>query len=201
MRLHKKIKVFHNTVIEVTAMKRKTFDSILTSFGLVLMFVMLISGSLLMWGYSFTETQVHNQLAAQRIYFPDKGSPALASKEIGPYLNQYAGKQLLTGAEAEAYADHFIAVHLQEIGGGKTYSQLSAEAQANPKDVKLASKVNTMFKGETLRGLLLEAYAFWMFGEIALVASISAYVVAVILCVLVIFGWLHLRTASVDSII
>jgi hypothetical protein len=94
-----------------------------------------------------------------------------------PYLQQYAGQSLVTGKQAEAYADHFIAVHLQEIGGGKTYSQLSAEAMAYPKGspqyTAAEAKVQTVFQGTTLRGLLLEAYAFWQMGQIALYAAIT----------------------------
>jgi hypothetical protein len=81
-----------------------------------------------------------------------------------------AGQQLTTGAQAEVYADHFIANHLKAIGGGKTYAQLSAEAIAQPNNAKLAAQVATVFKGETLRGLLLNAYAFGTMGMIAGIA-------------------------------
>ena len=37
---------------------------------------------------------------------------------------------MTTGAQAEVYADHFIANHLKAIGGGKTYAQLSAQSLA-----------------------------------------------------------------------
>src|SRR5215475_6722836 len=142
-------------------MRRKTFDIILSSVGGVLVVVLVAAGGLLMWGYSFASGSVRDQLAAQQIYFPAAGSQALASPQIGPYLNQYAGQQLTTGAQAEAYADHFIAVHLSEVAGGKTYAQVSALAQADPTNTQLQGQVNTLFKGETLRGLLLDAYAFW----------------------------------------
>src|SRR6266508_1642534 len=75
--------------------------------------VLLVSGGLLFWGYSFANNSVHDQLAAQKIFFPPKGSDALKPPEIGRYLNQYAGQQLTTGAQAQAYANHFIAVHLK----------------------------------------------------------------------------------------
>src|SRR5450631_486710 len=123
-------------------MRRKTFDALLTSAGLVLAIVLLVAGSLLAWGSSFVGTQVHDQLAAQKIFFPAAGSAALNAKEF-PALQQYGGQQLVTGQQAEAYANHFIAVHLEGIGGGKTYSQLSAEAIASPTDTKLAGTVDT----------------------------------------------------------
>ena len=91
-------------------------------------------------------------------------------------MNKYAGQQLTTGAQAETYADHFIANHLKAIGGGKTYAQLAAQAQADPTNTKLAATVDTMFKGETLRGLLLNAYAFGTMATIAGIAAIAAFI-------------------------
>ncbi len=141
--------------------KRKAIDKLLTAFGVVAVILLIAIGTLAWLTYSFVSTNVHNQLSAQKIYFPPKGSPALASPQIGPYLDQYAGQQLLTGTQAKAYADHFIAVHLSEVANGQTYAQVSAAAQANPGNTQLQQEANTLFKGETLRGLLLgDAYAF-----------------------------------------
>ena len=92
-----------------------------------------------------------------------------------PSVSQYAGQQLLTGQQAEAYADHFIAVHITEIGGGKTYSQLSAESMAAPNNTKLAGLVATVFKGETLRSMLLNAYGWWKVSQITYIASLVAF--------------------------
>jgi hypothetical protein len=174
-------------------LRRKTFDAILTAVGAVLTLFLIVAGVLGLWAYSFTNSNVHNQLAQQKISFPALGSSALASPQIGPYLNQYAGQPLLTGPQAEVWADHFIAVHLEKIGGGKTYSQLSAEAQADPTNTKLAAQVDTVFRGTTLRGLLLEAYAFWKMGQIALFAAIASFILAGLMLILTILGFLHLR--------
>jgi hypothetical protein len=174
-------------------MKRKTFDTLLTSGGLVLAAVLLVAGGLLTWGHAFVDAQVHTQLAAQKIYFPAKGSKEISDQKIAPYLNRYAGQQMVNGAQAQAYADHFIAVHLQAIGGGQTYSQLSAKSLAQPADTALAGQVQTMFRGETLRGLLLNAYAFWKMGEIALYAAITAFIGALALLILSALGYRHLR--------
>jgi hypothetical protein len=174
-------------------MRRRTFDYIATAIGGALSIVLLVAGGLAMWGYTFANNNVHDQLAAQQIYFPQKGSDALKSPEIGPYLNQYAGQQMTTGAQAKAYADHFIAVHLKEVAGGKTYAQVSSEAQANPKDTALAGQANTLFKGEALRSMLLQAYAFWMIGQIALWAGIASFVLAALMLLLTGFGVWHLR--------
>lgn len=180
-------------------MRRKTFDALLTVGGVAIAVVLLVAGGLLTWANSFTKHEVHTQLAQQQIFFPPKGSPALASKEIGPYLNKYAGQQLLTGPQAEAWANHFIAVHLQEIGGGKTYSQLSAQAQANPTDTKLAAQVDTVFRGTTLRGLLLNAYAFATIGTIAGIAAWVSFIAAGVLLVLAALGFWHLRRTPSDA--
>jgi len=151
------------------------------------------------WASSFATTTVHDQLAAQQIFFPPAGSSALASPQVGPYLNKYAGQQMLTGQQAEAYANHFIAVHLEKAGGGKTYAQLSAASLADPSNTVLAGQVATVFKGTTLRGLLLEAYAFWTIGQVALVGAIVAFVLAGVMLLLTLFGMLHLRRVPEDQ--
>ena len=173
-------------------MRRRTLDALLTTGGLVLAAILLVAGGLLTWANSFIDDQVHSQLAAQKIFFPPKGE-ATASPEIGPYINQYAGQQLTTGDQAKAYADHFIAVHIKEMTGGKTYSELSTASRANPDDAELAAQVQTVFRGETLRGLLLNAYAFGKMGAIAFYAAIAAFVGAGVMLLLSILGFAHLR--------
>ncbi|HYT79789.1 MAG TPA: hypothetical protein VEQ37_11125 [Actinomycetota bacterium] len=177
-------------------MPRRTFDKLMSLGGVVLTVALLVAGGLAFWGYSFANGRVHDQLAAQRIYFPPKGNEALADPQIGKYLNQYAGQQLVNGAQAEAYADHFIAVHLKEVAGGKTYAEVSTLSRANPTDQTLQGQVQTLFRGETLRGLLLNAYAFWKFGQLALIGAIAAFALAGIMFVLTILGFWHLRRVS-----
>lgn len=174
-------------------MRRRTFDALLTASGVLVAVILLVAGGLLTWAHTFVSDQVTHQLSSQQIYFPAPGSPDIASPEIKPYLEKYAGQQLTTGAQAEAYADHFIAVHVSEIAGGKTYAQLSAASKADPTNAKLSGQVATVFKGETLRGLLLNAYAFWKMGQIALYASIAAYVGAGLMLLLSLLGFMHLR--------
>jgi hypothetical protein len=179
-------------------MRRKTFDLLATTVGLVLAVILLAAGGLLMWGHSFVSGEVHNQLAAQKIVFPANGSPAIKAPEFAA-MHQYAGQLMTTGAQAEVYADHFIANHLKVIGGGQTYSQLSAKALAQPKNVALAGQVDAMFKGTMLRGSLLNAYAFWKMGQIALLASIVAFIGAAMLLILSIAGFAHLRRVSPEA--
>jgi len=182
-------------------MRRRTFDVIASSVGVLLAVLLLVAGGLLIWAYTFVNNQVTTQLSEQQIVFPAASSPAI--KALPPAdasaMTKYAGQQLTTGAQAETYANHFIAVHLKEIGGGKTYCQLSAESLANPGNVKLKAQVDSVFQGTTLRGLLLNAYAFWQIGQIALWAAIAAFVGAVIFLVLAIIGFLHGRHTPADA--
>ena len=180
-------------------MRRRTFDALMTIAGLVLAAVLVVAGGLLAWAHTFVSDQVTTQLSAQQIYFPKAGSDSISNPEIKPYLSQYAGQQLTTGPQAKAYADHYIAVHLQEMTGGQTYAQLSAKAMANPNDEKLAGLVATVFKGETLRGLLLNAYAFGQMGTIALYGAIASFVGAGLMLVLSLLGLMHLRRVPAEE--
>jgi hypothetical protein len=173
-------------------MKRRTFDVLVSSVGLFLAGVLIVAGALLTWANNFVDNEVHTHRASQKIYFPPKGSPAIAGPEFAA-MNKYAGQQLTTGAQAETYADHFIANHLKEIGGGQTYAQLSAKSNAEPNNTQLAATVQTMFRGETLRGLLLNAYAFGTMGAIAGIAAICAFVAAAVMLVLGGLGLVHAR--------
>lgn len=173
-------------------MRRKAFDTLISTVGLVLAGILLIAGGLLTWGHNFVNNEVTSQLSQQQIFFPAKG-PATADPKIGPFIDKYAGQQLTTGEQAKAFADHYIAVHLQESNGGKTYSQLSTEARANPTDTALAEQVQTAFRGETLRGLLLNAYAFGKMGTLAMYAAVVAFVGAGVLAVMSMLGFAHLR--------
>src|SRR6204780_955803 len=132
-------------------MKRRTFDILVSVAGLFLAITLIVSGLLLTWAHNFIGNEVRTQLAAQQIYFPAAGSPAIKAPEFAA-MHQYAGQLMTTGAQAEGYADHFIANHLKVIGGGKTYAQLSAKSLAQPKNAALAAQVQTVFRGETLRG-------------------------------------------------
>ena len=182
-------------------MRRRTFDALATMAGFVLVAVLLIAGGLLTWGHSFVASEVHTQLAAQKIVFPPANSPAI--KELpaadAAAMSQYSGQLMTTGAQAETYADHFIAVHLKEIGGGKTYSQLSAASMAQPKNAALAAQVATVFKGTTLRGMLLNAYGWWQMGQIILISAIVAFCGAGLFLILSGLGFWHLRRTTPES--
>ena len=182
-------------------MRRKTFDALATMAGVVLAVVLAIGGGLLLWGHSVVSNDVHNQLAAQKIVFPTASSPEIKALPApdATAMKAYSGQLMTTGAQAETYADHFIAVHLKEIGGGKTYSQLSAAAMAQPKNTALANQVQTIFRGTTLRGMLLNAYGWWQMGQIMLVSAFVAFGAAGLFLILSGLGFWHLRRATPES--
>ncbi len=182
-------------------MRRRTFDAIVATMGLAIAAVMVIAGGMLAWGHSFVNSQVHSQLAAQKIFFPAKGDAAIKElpKVDATAMTKYAGQQMTTGAQAETYADHFIAVHLVKIGGGQTYSQLSGKALADPKNAALQAQVQTVFRGETLRGLLLNAYGYWEMGQIMLWSAFIAFAAGAVMLVLSLFGYAHLRRTAPEA--
>jgi hypothetical protein len=185
-------------------MKRKVFDKLVSAGGVVVVAVLVVAGALLMWGASFASSTVHNQLAEQQIFFPPAAAFATpkAGTEITPSMipsvSKYAGQQLLTGAQAETYANDFIAVHLSEMPLGGVYSKLSAASMANPNNASLANYVQLSFRGTTLRGLLLEAYGFSEFGQIAQIAGICSFILAGLMSILVSLGLWHSRKVAAN---
>jgi hypothetical protein len=182
-------------------MRRRTFDALAALAGLLLAAILVVAGVLLTWGHAYANNQVTSQLSAQKIVFPATNSSEF---KILPATNRaqmakYAGQAMTSGAQAEVYANYFIARHLILIGGGKTYSQLSAESQAQPDNAALANEVQTVFRGTTLRSMLLEAYGFWQFGQIALIAAIASYIAAGLMLVMSILGFVHLRRTTPEA--
>ena len=180
-------------------MRRTTFDKLLGWVGVSLGIVLLAVGGLLLWGSAYVHNTVQSQLAEQQITFPPAAAfaHAKAGTEITPTMipsvSQYAGQQLLTGQQAEAYADHFIAVHITDMSGGKTYSQLSAASLAQPNNTQLAGLVATVFKGETLRSMLLNAYGWWKVSQITYIISLAAFGLGTVSFLAGLFGFAILR--------
>ena len=199
-----------STAAPVVALKRRTIDSILIGFGIVAMAAFAVAGGLLMWGHNFSNNYVTKELSSQNITFPS--ADALIKGERAD-LVKFADQKLDTGAEAEGYAS-YINGHLQATAGGATYADLGATESAAKADVKTAVEAgkpqatidelqakadgitaqrNTLFKGETLRGLLLSAYAWATVGTIAGYAAFGAFIAAGIMAVLVGLGLIHHR--------
>lgn len=175
--------------------RRKLVDKTLIAFGVVATVALLAIGGLAWWAYSLTASNVQNQLASQKIFFPDAGSKALTSLPAADraQVAKYAGQQVLNGTQAKVFADNYIAVHLQEVAGGQTYSEVSARSMANPTDQNLQAEKSVLFQGETLRGLLLgDAYAFGTVGMIAQYASIVSFIAGAVMFLLVLLGLRHM---------
>ena len=191
-------------------MKRRTLDVLFSAGGAVLAGLLLIVGIVLTSNASFANNYVHDQLSQQNITF--KTADTLTPEEKDQAcLVKYAGQKLTTGPQAECYANHFIGVHLKAIEGGKTYSELGgvqadlkakiATAQKN-NDIAAVADLNkqlttvnadreTVFKGETLRGLLLTSFGFSEFGRKAGQGALVMYLAAGLLALLSIAGFSH----------
>lgn len=170
---------------------RLKIDKLLVGFGLVATVALFAIGSLVWWGSTFVTQNVRNELTAQKIFFPVKGA-ALDPKEY-PGLQQYAGQAVDTGPKAKAYANEFISAHLDKIAGGKTYAEISTLSRADPTNAVLKAQAQSLFQGETLRGLLLgDAYAFWTVGIIAKDIAITLFVVGGVMGVLTWLGTIHI---------
>jgi hypothetical protein len=188
-------------------MRRTTFDKLLGWVGVSLGVVLLVVAGLCLWGSAYVHNTVQSQLAAQQITFPPASAfaHAKAGTEITPNMipsvSQYAGQPLLTGQQAEAYADHFIAQHIADMGGGKTYSQLSAESIAQPKNTALAGLVNTVFKGETLRSMLLNAYGWWKVSQITYIVSLFLFGLGTVSFLAGAFGFARIRRERPGAVV
>ena len=180
-------------------MKRSVIDKVISSIGILLAAVLLIASAVLFYTYNFVHGQVNSQLAPQNIVLPAEDSPAFAalSQKDQDAIAPFAGEQVTTGAQAAVFANNYIAAHIETIGDGKTYSELSAESRANPTDAALAGKVETVFRGETLRGTLLTAYAFDTMAVVALYVAIGALVAGIVLTFLSLLGFKHAKKVKV----
>ncbi len=165
---------------------------------LVVFLILAVGGGLLLWGSNFGTNMVHDQLAAQKISFPAKGSPGLDAKEF-PGLQRYAGQVVDNGPKAKAYADQFIAAHLRAVAAGQTYSQVSAASQADPTNAALTGQANTLFKGETLRGLLLYAWGWSVVARIAFLVAFAAFAGAAVVMAALVFGLAHDEVKTLEQ--
>jgi hypothetical protein len=175
--------------------QRKTIDKVFILLGVVAIGVLLLISGVAWVGSNFASHSVRDELSGQKIFFPPKGSPAIAALPAADQakVNQYAGQQLVNGDQAKVYANNFIGVHLKEIAGGKTYAEVSTAALADPSDTALQGQKAALFQGETLRGMLLgDGYAYWTFGQIMKWAAIIALAGAALMSLLVFAGLGHL---------
>lgn len=178
---------------------RSTLDKLISWTGVLLAVVLIAAGGLLTWANVFIGDQVHDQLAMQDITMPEK--EALETEEQHEALDQYAGQQLTTGDQARAFADHYILVHMNASSDGRTYEEVSGEfmalkanPDADPAQVEeLGALRQSLFMGNTLRGLLLYGFAFATMGTIAGYAAIAAFVGGAALLILAGLGLFHAK--------
>ncbi len=181
---------------------RKTLDKLISWTGLILAAVLVVAGGLLTYASSFVADNVKQQLSQQNITMPT--AAALETQEQKDALLQFAGQKMENGAQAKAFADHYILVHMNTQSNNRTYSEvsgdfikLSKDPNADQAQVKALGELRqSLFMGNTLRGLLLNAYAFGTMGTIALYAGIGAFIAAAIFLVLGLLGLRHAKTAS-----
>jgi hypothetical protein len=199
-------------------MKRRTLDIIFSVGGLVLAMLLLVLGGVLRSNAVFAQDYVHDQLAAQRITFTPLENLSPEEQESDG-LVRFAGQQLVTGEQAEVYANDYIGFHLLAVNDGKTYSETSIGARALRAEATAAEesnaanaaeldqqatvmegKVQTLFRGETLKGLLLTSYGFSIFGDKAMLASWVCFVAGAVLLLASIAGFVHaFRTAKSEA--
>jgi hypothetical protein len=183
-------------------MMRKTLDRLISWTGLVMAVVLAVAGALLIYASSFVAGNVREQLSQQNITMP--AAAALETQAQKDALLQYAGQKMENGDQAKAFADHYILVHMNAASNNRTYEEVSGEFLQLSKDPKadqaavaeLGQLRQTLFMGNTLRGLLLNAYAFGTMGTIALYAGIAAFVGAALLLGLALLGLRHARTVE-----
>ncbi|MER7008010.1 hypothetical protein ABT297_33880 [Dactylosporangium sp. NPDC000555] len=190
-------------------MKRKTLDIIVGAGLVVLAGLLLIAGLVLTSNANFANDYVRTQLSQQQITFKTADTLTAEEKQVA-CLVEYAGQPLDSGKKAECYANEFIGLHLKSIAGGKTYAQLGdvqtelktkIAAAQKADDPALAdlqkqlTEVNgqreTVFKGESLRGMLLTSYGFSEFGAKAAQAALVAYTASGLLFLVGAAGLLH----------
>ncbi len=190
-------------------MKRRTLDILFSIGGVGLAALLLIIGVVMSSNADFSKDYVTDQLQQQKITF--KAAEALTEEEKqAPCLVEYAGQELTTGKQAECYANEFIGLHVKSSGGGKTYAEIGdvqtalraqiATAQANNDPAlpdlqkqlaTLTTQRETVFKGETLRGILLTSYGFSELGNKADQAANVIYLGVILLTLLSIAGFVH----------
>jgi hypothetical protein len=174
-------------------MQRKTWDRIVSGAGVVMAVVLIVLGGLAIYGGRFGQDNVQERLAPQNITLPPAEVLSPAEAEA---VGSYAGQAVDTGPEALAFAN-YIGVHLEGINEGATYSETSAAAReegiAPDVAAELQGKADTLFKGEALRSILLNAYGWWTVSTIAVYAGFAMIVGGIVLAILAALGFRHAR--------
>lgn len=199
-------------------MRRRTLDIITSIGGLGLALLLLVAGLVLTSNANFAKNYVKTQMTEQKITF--KTVDKLTDEEKAqPGLIKYAGQDLLTGKQAEVYANEFIGLHLRASTKGLSYAELGVPASAARTALADAKKAGvtdvadlekavaettatreTAFKGETLRGLLLTSFGFSELGRKAEQFSQIAYLGSALFLLLALAGFAHALRTPKDKV-
>jgi hypothetical protein len=183
-------------------MRRSALDKLISFMGLALAALLVVGGGLLTFASSFVNQQVAGQLTSQRITMP---SGAALEKLNNPAdqaaLEPYAGQVMSTGAQAKVFADHYILNHMNASSDGRTYEEVSGEFvalpdKATPEAQEMAALRESLFMGNSIRGMLLNAYAFGTMGVIAGWAAVAAFIGGTVMLMLALLGFRHAKTAG-----
>ena len=191
---------------EARRVSRRTIDLMISWSGAIVALALIALGAAAIFGGSFALDNVRDRLEPQNITFPP--AEAMSDYDKAEGLTAFAGQKVDTGTEAEAFS-RYIGGHLTDVNEGKTYSESSSESRAyaaevgeNPTEAEAATmaemdgKVQTLFRGETLRAILLNAYGWWTVGQITFFAGIGAVVAGLLLALFVGLGFFHARKVS-----
>jgi hypothetical protein len=181
-------------------MNRKAWDQLVSTAALVIAVVLVLMGAAAIYGGNFGRDNVKDRLTPEHIQFPPLEAMTDEEKaEVG----DFAGQQVVNGTQAEAFS-RYIQGHLVGINDGKTYSETSAAAREEGLDPDTAAELqglaDTLFKGETLRAILLNAYGWWTVATIALFAGFVMVAAGIALFILAIFGFRHAKRAEAERL-
>ncbi len=176
---------------------RSMWDKIVSGAGAVVAIALIVIGAAAVFGGNFGRDNVQKRLAPEKVVFPPLDAMTASEQQT---LGDFAGQTVDTGPEAEAFS-RYIGGHLTEVNEGKTYSETSAAAREEGLDAKTAAdlqvKADTLFKGETLRSILLNAYGWWTVATLALYVGIALIGLGIVLGFLSLLGFRHARRSVV----
>jgi len=177
-------------------MNRKAWDQLASAAGALIAVALIVLGGLAVYGGNFGRDNVRDRLEPEKVFFAPLDA---MSPEEKASVGEFAGQQVVNGTQAEGFA-RYIAGHLESVNDGKTYAETSAAARQEGLDpdvaAELQGKADTLFKGETLRSIMLNAYGWWTVATIALWAGYGMVAAGIVLGILAILGFRHARRAA-----
>jgi hypothetical protein len=179
-------------------MNRKVWDQLVSTAGVVLAVALIVLGGLAIYGGKFGQQNVRDRLEPQKVFFaPYDAMTPTEQQEVG----DFAGQQVVNGTQAEAFS-RYIGGHLAGVNDGKTYAETSAAARAEGLDpdtaAELQAKADVLFKGETLRSILLNAYGWWTVSSIAFYSGFVMVIAGILFAILAFLGFRHARRAAAE---